>query len=78
MKHMAKLRLFLTLSNGQGFRRGAAALEIELNARRNRMLYPTFDGSGLYVLPETLITVGEARDLMRRVAGLVAQITPLL
>lgn len=78
LSHPTKLRLFLTLSNGQPFRRGAAVLEIELNAQRNRMLYPVPSGAGTYSLPENFATEFSARDLIRRVSGLIAQITPRL
>src|SRR4051812_31405151 len=77
-KHADKLLRFLALSSGQGFRRGAAVLEVELNAQRNRMLYPTLNGLGHYVLPETLITGAQATKLRHRVDGLINQIIPHL
>jgi hypothetical protein len=78
LSHPTKLKLFLTLSNGQPFRRGAAVLEIELNAQRNRMLYPVPGGAGTYSLPETFATEFAAQNLIRRVAGLMSAITPHL
>lgn len=73
--HARKLELFLALSRGRSFFRGAVALEIEISAQRNQMLYPVSKGAGVFGLPEDFMTAAKARDLHRRVTGLIALIS---
>jgi len=72
--HSAKINVFVRLSHGQRFGRGVATLAILMNSLRNEMLYPAQDG-GAYVLPETRISSTNARDLLRRVRGVIRQVS---
>lgn len=72
--HRAKTDAFVHLSRARPFGRGAATLAILLNALRNDMLYPIQDGTG-FILPEDRMSEANARDLLRRVRGLMAHVS---
>ena len=73
--HLAKINLFVRLCRGYRFGRGAATLASVLSALRNQMLYPVPDGTGNYILPETVISAQDAANLLHRVQGLIQHIS---
>jgi hypothetical protein len=76
--HRAKINKFVTLVRRESFRRGVAYVAILTNALRNRMLYPSDDGTGNYVLPEDVLSARDAEDLLRRVRGVARRVAALL
>lgn len=77
-RHDSKINLFITLSRHESFAHAASYLGILTNALRNKMLYPVPDGSGGYILPETVMSSANAVDLLRRVGGIVRRVTSRL
>jgi len=72
--HRAKINAFVRLAHGYPFGRGAATLAATLNALRNEMLYPVPDNRGGFILPERRMSASNARDLLRRVRGVMQQV----
>jgi hypothetical protein len=73
--HPAKLNRFVGLSRRYPFGRGVALLATLLNAMRNQLLYPIPNGTGGYSLPETRLRPRDAADLIRRVRGILRQVS---
>ena len=73
--HASKINLFVTLSRGESFGRGVAYIANLTNSLRNKMLYPVDDGTGGYILPENVLSDKDAYDLLRRVQGIIRQVS---
>jgi hypothetical protein len=73
--HVRKLNLFVRLSSNMNFGPDVATNAALLNSLRNQMLYPVPVGQGAYLLPEVTISPPQAADRLRRVQGIIQQVS---
>lgn len=73
--HQAKLNRFVVLSRPTPFGRGAAFFATLTQALRNKMLYPSADGRGGYLVPEDHIDSRQASDLSKRIRGFITVVS---
>jgi len=70
--HPAKIDQFRLAAAPLGYGRPVAALAFTLSNLRNTCLYPTPNGpAGSYALPEKAVTPAQAREIRKRVGGMV-------
>ena len=72
--HVRKLNMFTNLSNGRSYGIAVAQLAIQLNALRNRCLYPEEMPDGSIEEPRNRITEPQARRLLQRVRGILNRV----
>lgn len=77
--HARKLNLFVqnARSNRLVDSRAIATIAMTLNSMRNKYLYPEGNGSG-YITPQNQISLTDARNLFRRINGLIRQIKRII
>lgn len=78
LSHQKKINVFISLARNEAFEYPAATLAIMLDAMRNTMLYPIENGNGGHDLPETRLSAREAANLLRRVRGVIRQVSARL
>jgi len=70
--HAKKIKHFTDAARALGKERAVAALAITLSSLRNSFLYPIENNTtGTYELPESKISAAQAKDLRKRVGGIV-------
>ncbi len=72
VSHIIKIKNFKDAASALGNGKAVAALAVNIGSLRNSFLYPIIDRStGRYVLPESKITIAQAKELRKRVRGLM-------
>jgi len=75
LNHGAKINQFIAAAKRTRCEHGVARVAIIIGSvERNKCLYPSVEGPGAYSLPESRLTSTDAKDLCRRVSGLVSKI----
>lgn len=70
MPHTRKLNVFTVASNGRPYAIAVAQLAIQLNALRNRCLYPEETPDGVVIRPRNRLTQSQAVRIWSRVKGI--------
>ncbi len=77
--HAKKIKHFTDAARAFGNEKAVAALAVTLTGLRNSFLYPVENpATGVHDLPETKITVAQARELRKRVGGVVSWVSKAL
>jgi hypothetical protein len=79
MSHARKLNSFVTNCNHdpQVNRIAIATIAMTINSMRNKYLYPEHSG-GTYRTPQNQLSLTNARDMVRRIHGIIRQIEQII
>jgi hypothetical protein len=74
-RHQDKINLFVLNARREGLpnQKAIATIAILLNSLRNKCLYPDFDGTN-YISTQDQISLSDAKNLVRRVKGIITTI----
>lgn len=72
--HKKKINSFMRASRGRSYQISVAVLAQQLTSLRNKLLYPKAQSDGSILRPEDVLTAAQAKELMRRVRGLVRRV----
>ena len=74
-KHRSKLREFSIRSKRLKAGVAIAQLAVLLESWRNKLLYPFLSHHGVYTVPREALTPAEARRIVRRVGGVIREVS---